>query len=70
MGRMGYAMASRLLDGGCDVSVWNRTQAKAEPLAAHGAKVVSRISELSGCDIVFTMVSAIERTAVALWPSS
>ena len=57
MGRMGYAMASRLLDGGCDVSVWNRTQAKAEPLAAHGAKVVSRISELSGCDIVFTMVS-------------
>ena len=33
MGRMGYAMAFRLLQGKCDVTVWNRTRAKAEPLA-------------------------------------
>ena len=25
-GRMGYAMAYRLLKGGADVSVWNRTR--------------------------------------------
>ena len=33
MGRMGYPMAERLLKTGHDVSIWNRTRAKAEPLA-------------------------------------
>jgi len=57
IGRMGYAMAERLAKAGCDISVWNRTRAKAEPLAAHGAKIVNSLSELAACDIVFTMVS-------------
>ena len=57
MGRMGYAMASRLLEGGCDVTVWNRTRSKAEPLVEHGAKIASKVVDLAGCDIVFTMVS-------------
>ena len=57
IGRMGYAMAERLAKGGCDLAVWNRTRAKAEPLARHGAKVVSQLEELSGKDIVFVMVS-------------
>ncbi len=39
-GRMGHAMATRLLAAGQDVHVWNRTRAKAEDLAAHGATVV------------------------------
>jgi len=58
IGRMGYAMAERLAKAGCDISVWNRTRAKAEPLAAHGAKIVDTLSDLAACDIVFTMVSA------------
>ena len=29
MGRMGFPMAERLLKAGCDVSIWNRTRAKA-----------------------------------------
>jgi 3-hydroxyisobutyrate dehydrogenase len=37
--------------------VWNRTRAKAEPLAKSGAKVVDSLTDLAGCDIVFTMVS-------------
>jgi 3-hydroxyisobutyrate dehydrogenase len=37
--------------------VWNRTRSKAEPLAAHGAKVVDSLTDLAACDIVFTMVS-------------
>ena len=57
MGRMGYAMASRLLAAGCDLTVWNRTRSKAEPLAKNGAKVAARVSQLAACDIVFTMVS-------------
>ena len=57
LGRMGEAMAIRLLKNKCDVSVWNRTAAKAEPLRPHGAKIVAGKPDLAGCDIVFTMVS-------------
>lgn len=56
-GRMGYEMAARLARGGADVTVWNRTKAKAEPLAQVGAKVADRVEDLAGCDIVFCMVS-------------
>ena len=57
-GRMGYEMAARLARGGADVLAWNRTRAKAEPLAQYGATVADRLSELAGCDIVFCMVAA------------
>jgi 3-hydroxyisobutyrate dehydrogenase len=57
MGRMGYPMAERLVKGGHDVSVWNRTKSKAEPLAQKGAKLVDRPADLADVDILFTMVS-------------
>ena len=57
IGRMGYAMAERLAKAGADLTVWNRTRAKAEPLSALGAKVATDPSELAACDIVFVMVS-------------
>ena len=57
MGRMGYPMAEWLVKAGNDVSIWNRTKAKAEPLAAKGAKLVNSPADLAGCDILFTMVS-------------
>jgi len=47
VGRMGQAMARRLLDAKHDVGIYNRTAAKAKPLADTGAKVVSSISEVS-----------------------
>jgi 3-hydroxyisobutyrate dehydrogenase len=56
-GRMGFEMARRLARGGCDIAVWNRTRAKAEPLAKDGAKIVDSLTQLAGCDIVFCMVS-------------
>jgi 3-hydroxyisobutyrate dehydrogenase len=56
-GRMGFAMASRLAKAGCDLLVWNRTRAKAEPLAREGARIADRIAELADRDIVFAMVS-------------
>jgi 3-hydroxyisobutyrate dehydrogenase-like beta-hydroxyacid dehydrogenase len=56
-GRMGYEMAARLAKGGCDVTAWNRTTAKAEPLKSYGAKIAGSLAELSGKDIVFCMVS-------------
>src|SRR5438093_9865225 len=57
MGRMGYPMAERLLKAGYDVSIWNRTRSKAEPLAAKGGKVVDKLSDLAGMDVVFSIVS-------------
>lgn len=56
-GRMGYEMAARLAKCGADVLVWNRTRAKAEPLAACGAKIAGELSEIATRDIVFCMVS-------------
>jgi len=54
---MGYEMAARLAKAGCDVAVWNRTRAKADPLAKYGARVVSELKDLASRDIVFCMVS-------------
>lgn len=57
-GRMGAAMVRRLLSNGCDVTVYNRTAAKAVPLVELGARAVESIAELAECDIVFTALSA------------
>jgi 3-hydroxyisobutyrate dehydrogenase len=57
-GRMGFALATRLLEAGHDLTAYNRTRAKAEPLAAKGAKIADRPAELADCDVVFIMVSA------------
>ncbi len=56
IGRMGYAIATRLLDAGVDLAVYNRTTSKAEPLGDLGATVVDSVADLGACDIVFTMV--------------
>jgi 3-hydroxyisobutyrate dehydrogenase len=56
VGRMGQALASRLLEAGHDVAVYNRTQSKCAPLAALGATVVDTPADLADRDIVFTMV--------------
>ena len=56
-GRMGFEMARRLATSRCDLTVWNRTRAKAEPLARDGAKIADDLPELADRDIVFCMVS-------------
>src|SRR5438067_13934142 len=57
VGRMGLVLASRLLEAGRELSVYNRTREKCEPLAALGAKVVDSPAELADRDVVFTMVA-------------
>lgn len=57
-GRMGAALARRLLAAGHDVAIYNRTRAKAQPLAELGATLVERPADLADRDVVFTMVSA------------
>jgi 3-hydroxyisobutyrate dehydrogenase len=56
-GRMGYPMADRLAKAGCDLTVWNRTRAKAMPLQEHGAKIAGNLTDLADRDIVFSMVA-------------
>lgn len=56
-GRMGFSMVSRLLKAGADVSIYNRTRAKAEPLRKIGGKIVDSPADLSDRNIVFTMVA-------------
>ncbi len=57
LGRMGEAMVKRLTAAGHGVKVWNRTRAKALPLADYGATIAEAKLDLAGCDVVFTMVS-------------
>jgi 3-hydroxyisobutyrate dehydrogenase-like beta-hydroxyacid dehydrogenase len=56
-GRMGQALAARLLAAGHDVAVYNRTRSKAESLVDAGATVVSEPAELADRDVVFTIVA-------------
>jgi 3-hydroxyisobutyrate dehydrogenase-like beta-hydroxyacid dehydrogenase len=56
-GRMGAAMASRLIGAGQQVTVWNRTRSKTDPLAASGAGVADDITDLGLCDLVFVTVA-------------
>jgi len=65
-GRMGAAIAQRLLALGHEVSVWNRTRTKAEALAAQGASVADTPAALTrAVDVVITILTdatAIEQT--------
>ncbi|HEY3954206.1 MAG TPA: NAD(P)-dependent oxidoreductase [Streptosporangiaceae bacterium] len=65
-GRMGIALCRRLLAAGCDLTVYNRTRAKAEPLAADGAKITASAAGLGSADIVFVTVGTSQDLASAV----
>jgi 3-hydroxyisobutyrate dehydrogenase len=68
-GRMGAAMAARLISDGASVTVWNRTASKTQPLVELGAGLAEKICALGHCDIVFTSVSSSpDLLAVTLGP--
>ncbi|MGO9282159.1 MAG: NAD(P)-binding domain-containing protein [Mycobacterium sp.] len=54
LGRMGRALAERLLEEGHQVSVWNRTSGRAGALQEQGAQVMDSADEVGDeCDAVF-----------------
>jgi 3-hydroxyisobutyrate dehydrogenase len=56
-GIMGAAMARSLLREGIGVHAWNRTRAKAEPLAGDGARICDEPAEaVAGAGAVLTML--------------
>jgi 3-hydroxyisobutyrate dehydrogenase len=58
LGKMGVGMASRVLDAGHHVSVYNRTAAKAESIVGRGARLATSPKDAClNADAVFCMVS-------------
>ena len=61
LGQMGAPMAGRLLGAGHELTVWNRTRAKAEALRQRGARVADSPREAArGAEVVFTMLATPE----------
>src|SRR5258706_2152163 len=61
LGQMGAPMARRLLQAGHELTVWNRTPDRAEPLAAGGAAVAGSPAEAgAGAEFAITMVATPE----------
>ncbi|MBW8852518.1 MAG: NAD(P)-dependent oxidoreductase [Xanthomonadales bacterium] len=57
LGTMGLPMATRLLDAGVPLAVWNRTRSKSASLAARGAVVEDSIDALCArCDVLLVML--------------
>jgi len=57
LGKMGGAIARLLVKNGEDVTVWNRTASRAEPLRSDGAKIAQTAAEaVAGAEVVFTML--------------
>ncbi len=62
-GKMGAAMAARLIEVGESVAVWNRTESRAQPLVDQGAELAASPAELiAACETVIVML--INDTAV------
>jgi 3-hydroxyisobutyrate dehydrogenase len=58
MGNMGRAIAMRLLDGGHEVAVWNRTPGQAAQVVSTGAAQAPSVADaVDGADVVFTMLA-------------
>jgi 3-hydroxyisobutyrate dehydrogenase-like beta-hydroxyacid dehydrogenase len=58
LGLMGSPMAARLLEAGNDVTVWNRSAEKMQPLVERGASPASSPAEATfGTDVVITMLA-------------
>jgi 3-hydroxyisobutyrate dehydrogenase-like beta-hydroxyacid dehydrogenase len=57
LGHMGAGMAANLLKAGHEVTVYNRTRARAEALVEGGAKEAATIADACRGDAVFTMLA-------------
>jgi 3-hydroxyisobutyrate dehydrogenase-like beta-hydroxyacid dehydrogenase len=57
LGRMGSGMAASLLKAGHEVTVYNRTPARASALAAQGAEVAASVADACRGEVVMTMLA-------------
>jgi 3-hydroxyisobutyrate dehydrogenase len=67
VGVMGKGMAARLLGAGFEVTVWNRTADRAEPLRQAGASIAASPRRAAdGADVIIGMV-ADDRASRSIW---
>ena len=65
-GKMGAAIASRLMSLGHDITVWNRTAEKTKTLAAAGAKVAATPTQLAASsDLIISILTNAAAIAAA-----
>lgn len=57
LGNMGSGMASSLLKGGHDVTVYNRTPSKAQALVGQGARYAAQVADACRGEAVITMLA-------------
>ena len=57
LGNMGSGMAANLIKAGHEVTVYNRTANRAEPLVKQGAKPAAKVADASRGDVVITMLA-------------
>jgi 3-hydroxyisobutyrate dehydrogenase-like beta-hydroxyacid dehydrogenase len=70
LGRMGQALAGRLLDAGHRVTVWNRTAGRADDLVADGAIEADSVSDaVTGADAVLVSFSGDDAVRQVLLPN-
>lgn len=72
IGLMGLPMAKRLLEGGLELMVWNRTQDKCIPLKESGALIAEELNTVADSEIIITMLAdgqVVEEVVTQLLPS-
>ena len=72
IGLMGLPMAKRLLEGGLELMVWNRTQDKCIPLKESGALIAEELNRVADSEIIITMLAdgqVVEEVVTQLLPS-
>ncbi|HWF91938.1 MAG TPA: NAD(P)-dependent oxidoreductase, partial [Terriglobales bacterium] len=57
LGNMGLGMAANLLKAGHEVTVYNRTASKADPLVKQGAHLAARVADACHGNVVMTMLA-------------
>ena len=57
LGNMGAGMAANLLKAGHEVTVYNRTPGKAQPLVAQGARQAAKVADACRGEAVITMLA-------------
>ncbi len=57
-GLMGFPMAEKLLEAGYSLAVYNRTRARAEPLAERGAEIAGSVRDaLNAAEVIIFMLT-------------
>jgi 3-hydroxyisobutyrate dehydrogenase-like beta-hydroxyacid dehydrogenase len=67
LGNMGSAMATNLVKAGHEVTVYNRTPAKSEPLLKLGARKAASVAEACRGEAIITMLANDEAVSDTVW---